>query len=506
MTETVASGRGEAIDIVIIMHGSLQSGVGKLLLAAALFSEVPAGAERPMATSCLSLSELENLKPAIRERVQKSYQEEQAKPASAEAKGRLGEILEAYEQFHLASVCYQRAAILEPGSFRWAYYLGRLQNSLGKSMEAVAALRKAVELDPDYAPARQKLAEALLAVGEWEDGRKIYERLLRQHPDSAAAHYGLGRTQSAKGELAAAAASYSQACRLWPDFGAAHYALAITYRDLGEKAKSQEHFASFQRNPDGRPPLEDPLMEAINALKSGSDYHLGRAIQFQKAGRFQEAVSEFEEALETDPHSALAHAGLLTTYLNLALTSPNLAPQYLSKAEEHYHAAVKIDPSMCEVHHDYGILLARQGRQREAADAFRTALQINPFYAESHNYLGFLMADEGLLSEAEDHFRLAIENNPNLRAAHFGLGKILQGQGKNTEAIHQFLQTVTVEDENTPRFLYNLADAYARTGSRPKAIQYAEQARRLATSLGQTALVVEIEGLLKGFAGTGASK
>lgn len=81
--------------------------------------------------------------------------------------------------------------------------------------------------------------------------------------------------------------------------------------------------------------------------------------------------------------------------------------------------------------------------------------------------------------------------------SHFGLAKVLQAQGKEEEAIHHLLQTRAGEGEKRPRFLYELADGYARIGDRDKAVRYARQARGEAVSRGQLSLVKDSERLLR---------
>ena len=477
--------------------------LGMLMSMAALCSVSSAGKQQLASVPCLTQSELQRLEPAIRERVQSAHEEANATPTDAESNGRLGMILHAYEQYETALACYQRARLLGSESHRsaapasekrvsaawkWVYYLGFLQFGLGKETEAVGTLREAIKLNPGYLPARLKLAESFRVTGKWEESRGIYQAVLKEHPDSALVHYGLGLIESARGQVNAAIERYQKACHLFPGFGAAHYALGISYRDLGETAKAREQFSLFQRHQENRPPVEDPLLDSVDFLKSGADQHLRKGAKLKGNGHLQQALVEFKRALEADPDFAQAHAALLSTYLDL---------RQLSKAEEHYHAAVKSDSDMYEVHHNFGVLLTLQGKPREAAEAFRRALEINPFNANSHNNLGFALADQGVLTEAVRHFRLALENNPNLRFPHFGLGQILQRQGKHAEAIDHFLKTLTVEDEKTSLFMFSLADAYARTGNAQKAIHYAQQSKQRAAALGQTMVAENAERLLK---------
>ena len=351
-------------------------------------------------------------------------------------------------------------------------------------------LRKAIRLNPDYLPARVKLGESLLGSGEWEKSHKVYQGVLKENPGVALAHYGLGRIHSARGKSSLAAESYRKACRLAPGFGAAHYALALAYRDLGETARAKEQLSLFRRNKEAQAPLNDPLMREVAALKSGVSYHLRQGYTLQGAGRFREALGEFQKALKLNPDYTETHVHLLSAYLEL---------KEFKKAEKHYQAAVKLAPDTYDAHYNYAMVMIQQGRQQEAIDAFQKVLQIDPHHADSHKNLGLLFLDQGKQTEAEKHFRLAIENRPHFAVPHFALGRILQSRGKTQEAIDHFQKALTLEDQNASLFLYFLAGAYARAGNREKAIHYARQAKQQSVSLSppmKRTIVPEIEKLL----------
>lgn len=421
----------------------------------------------------LSEAELQTFRPSLRDQIHKAYEKVQKDPRNADASGRLGTLCHAHKLYSLATAFYERAGFLEPDSFQWTYYLGVVQLALGQESKAFAALDKAVRRRPDYLPARLKLAESLLAAGQWKESRETYEGIVRQHPDSALAYYGLGRVQSARGESESAVRSYLRAVNLSPGFGAAHYALALSYRDLGEREESQEQLFLFQRNRERKPPLQDPLLEAIAALEGGY-FHFYQGLKLQAKGQLQEAIAEYNQALRKDPLLWEVHANLILAYSALG---------QLDKAEEHYQAALKINPGVWETHHSFGLSLRGQGR--------------NPFSADARTSLAEVLAVEGRLDEAEKQCRLAIRNAPNLRLAHFNLGQILRGKGKHAEAISHFHKVLTFEDQYTPLAMYTLANAYVTVGKLPKAIHYFREARQRALSLGQTALVADIDQALK---------
>lgn len=426
--------------------------------------------------------------PHDRQRLLDTYGEALANPTDSELIGRMAMLLHSFGQNELASTFYRRVGSMEPSNFRWPYYLGVAMTSMGRDAEAIRALQRAIELDPDYLPAQLRLAKLLRTVGNWDGSREIYRTLVRRHPDSARAHYGLGRVQFAGGETQAALKSYQTASRLAPDFGAAHYGLGTVYRSLGEEEKARRHLLLFKRAHGDPPPLADPLLDSLRRLQSKAEDHYLRGLGFQRRAKFSEALGEFKRALEEDPQHAGAHANLFFVFLTLG---------DFAKAEEHYRAAHRLDPRLHEIHHNLGILRTLQNRSREAEKAFRKALELNPFRAESHYLLGANLADGGQPSEAETRFRLAIENRPEFMDAHFQLGLLLQKQGRDAEAIGHFLKTLTVEDERTPVCLYVLAHSYARLGKLDKAMDSAAKAQEKASSVGMHELAADVGKFLR---------
>ena len=421
--------------------------------------------------------------PGDRQRLLETYREALANPADSELNGRLAMLLHGFGQYELASTFYRRVGSIEPSNFRWPYYLGVAMTAIGREAEAIPALRRAIELAPDYLPAQLRLGKLLRTVGDWDESGRVYRQVVRQHPDSARAHYGLGRVRFAQGETRAALKSYRTASRLAPDFGAAHYGLGTAYRSLGEEEKARRHLLLFQRVQENPPPLADPLLDSLRRLQSKAEYHYLRGLGFQRKARISEALGEFERALKEDPRHAGAHANLFFSFLTLG---------NLVKAEEHYQAAHELDPRLHEIHHNLGILRTLQKRDREAEAAFREALELDPYRAESHYLLGANLANGGQVREAEERFRLAIENRSQFMDAHFQLGLLLQKQGRDAEAVGHFLKTLAIEDEGTPVRHYVLAHSYARLGKIDKAVDAAVKAREKALSAGKRELAADV--------------
>jgi tetratricopeptide (TPR) repeat protein len=96
----------------------------------------------------------------------------------------------------------------------------------GKSAEAVACCRQAVELAPDFAPAHNNLSVLLRSQGNWDEAVACGRRALELEPDHAEVHYNLGAALQERGDLDDALACYRKAVELKADFADGHMGLA----------------------------------------------------------------------------------------------------------------------------------------------------------------------------------------------------------------------------------------------------------------------------------------
>jgi tetratricopeptide (TPR) repeat protein len=424
----------------------------------------------------------------VREPLERAYERARRRSTDPSASGKLGMLLHAHAEYSAAAISYQRARLLEPTSFRWAYYLGVVQAALGRHAEATDSLIAAVRLDPDYVSARLKLAEALLTSGRLPESKASYEEVIRLHPGSPLAHYGLGRVHAAEGQWRLAAEDYERACALSRNFGSSHYALAVAYRHLGKEDKAQQHLRAYARYKATAPLPDDQLLAEVEALNRGAAYYVRRGHHLSSAGRLPAAAAAYEKALEIDRQRVQSHVNLIAVYARL---------NQVAKVEEHYRAATQLAPNEADSHYNYGVALILQRRYQEAATALRRALDINPFIPDAHYNLASLLEQEGRTGEALIHYREAIANGSDARLAHARVGKDLIERKRYDEGIPYLLKAVTTEDKDTPSLLYDLAIGYEGIENGERALYYAGEARRRAAAAGQAGLQSDAESLLR---------
>jgi tetratricopeptide (TPR) repeat protein len=436
-----------------------------------------------------------------RQSIDSAYREASTHATDGGAAGRLGMVLQSWEQWTAALAAYQRAQALAPSTFDWRYLAGIIETRLGRPADAARSFERATKLDPGYLPARVKRAEALFDAGDVAASARVYESLLRDIASSAAAmpaapaaHYGLGRIKAAQRDPAGAIEHFQEACRLFPEFGAAHYALALAYRGLGRIEDAQRELALQQRYTNAWPGIEDPVAARIAPLRDDARAHMERGIAASRAGKREDAIKEHEEAVRLQPSLAQAHANLIILY---GRQGGDAAAR---QAEAHYRTVVALNSNLGEAHYNYGVLLMEQHRPDEAIEAFKHALLVNPHNAPAHANLALLLEQRRDFAAAEAEYRLAVQDDPSSRANRFSHGRVLIALGRFDEAIAVFekLLAQPPEDADTPRYRYALAAAHLRAGHREQGLTLAREARALAERYGQTALIASIDRDLAG--------
>ena len=455
------------------------------------------GAQAGAKTPNLPRLTLDGVSGPVREQIETAYKDTAAHPTQAEASGRLGMILQTYGLDQEAISYYQHAAELAPNDFRWTYYLGVIEADQGHCDRASSNLRLALRMRGDYVPAKLKLANCLLASAEWDASQELYSEVVKQDADNADAYYGLGRIRASRRDYRGAAEAYEKALVLVPDFGAAHYALALAYRAMGESQKAEEELRLFESNKTGVPPANDPLLAEVRALNRSALFQVQMGIDLERKGKLEESVAAHEKALEIDNHLVQAHINLIKLYAELGQSE---------KAEEHYRTAIQLDPGSAQAYYNYGVLLLSAEKYQPAEDAFRKAIDINPYDADAHNNLGYLLERKGSSSEASGEYQKAIDNKPGDRLAHFNLGRVLVNQKRYREGISELEKTIEPEDEKTPRYLYALGAALARSGDRQNALRYIRRARNAAVARGQSDLLASIDRDLHALEGSSAAQ
>lgn len=142
-----------------------------------------------------------------------------------------------------------RAAALDPDLPETFLNLGFAHFQAGHNGPAAIALRNAIRLAPNLAPAHANLA-TLLNLQRDPAARFHFEQALRFDPQNAEAALSLGLLHFRAGALDRAVALFSQALAAKPDLAAAHFNLGLSLYRQSQLAAARPHIeAALKANP-----------------------------------------------------------------------------------------------------------------------------------------------------------------------------------------------------------------------------------------------------------------
>lgn len=243
-----------------------------------------------------------------------------------------------------AERAYRRGLAIAPDDVELRNALGWTLFQDGRSAEAVPEYERALAVNPRHAKAHNNLALALVELGRPDQAAAHFKASLEIEP-RAEIYSDLGFALALQGRSEEARANYRRALELDPNCASAHVNLAVSFAQAGNFAEAESH---YRRALPGRPTAE---------VRNGLAYALARQ------GRAEEAVAEFQKAIETD-------AKFTPAYNNLAevLTTQGR----LEEAAEYYRRSLAQKPSAA-VHNALGVVLRKLGKAEEAADQFARA-------------------------------------------------------------------------------------------------------------------------------------
>jgi tetratricopeptide (TPR) repeat protein len=373
---------------------------------------------------------------------------------------------------------------LEPENFTWVYYQGVALIFASESEAALEVLQEALDRRPDYAPLRLQLGSLFLARGDTENAELHYRAALERDPTSAIPYFGLGQVLKTQGQLEAAAVQYRKALSLAPRFGSAHYAIALTYRDLGIQERASHHLELSERHEKTQPPVRDPLLAAVIDLEESATRYRHRAREHASKGRNDAALRDLLKALEFDSESVLVHVDLAQNYS--AVGRPG-------KAEEHYRAALGINPNAQSARFSYSRFLIQQARLSEAAEVIQELLKINPHSAQAHVRMGSVLDQQGSREGAMRHYRIALENDPKMPQANYLVALHLIAGGDLVGAESHLEKALQIDEAAQGVLQYEIGLAFGQSGYPDKAIAYLEQARQSAIQTGRQPLLAKVK-------------
>jgi tetratricopeptide (TPR) repeat protein len=317
----------------------------------------------------------------------------------AAAFNQLGVVFELEDALGPAVRAYGRAVYLAPEIPLYRFNLGLALRKIGSFERALEEFQEAARLEPDSVSARKRVAEVTSLLDRHEEAFAMTEALL-QTPLSRPTGEGARRA----GEGAAA-----QDHSLWE----LKAQLLLKLQRPAQAIAPARHAAEL--DPDC-PVAHSYLAEA-----------------FQAAGRLDEALVGWTEALDRAPFEPAFIVNLGTVQRDLGQTAA---------AEKCFRRAVALQPDFALAHFNLGNLLADRREHAPAAAAFGKARELDPADARAHWRYGDMLLKQRKFEAAESAYRDALELAPNDPEALYGLGELRRLQRRPADAERAFRRAI----------------------------------------------------------------
>lgn len=425
---------------------------------------------------------------AVEQHLRERYEAAMRASSSIAAVGPLCLAYHADMFFDAAERCYEVAAALAPGEWRWTYYRAVIQSERGGGDALVANLRQVVDRAPQFGPAWLRLGEAEFKAGRYdraeqawqkaralpvEDDSTVSPRHLTEIPLSAYASLGLARVALVRGEFDSARQTLEQLLSATPQFGSALRLLAESYRKLGRETEAERLVYRAGRvppySPYADPAIDELARESRNSIfllrlaseanlainAEWSEYLSRRALEFDpnnpevvlKLARVLRTVERNEEALELfkryqamvpGDYQALAHIGSCLSAMGR-----------FDEAETYFRQALKgLDDPV--THFNMGLLLALTNRLDGAVAEYEKALRLDPMHSDARTNLAAALARQGKLDRAGHELTVLLEHDPENAGARTNLGLVLLQQGRPGDAKGQLEEALRLDPGLTP--------------------------------------------------------
>jgi tetratricopeptide (TPR) repeat protein len=422
---------------------------------------------------------------------------------------------------------------------RKEFLQGRELSEKLQAQDSVQHFDRAIALDPDFASAELARANAAATAKEFfehlnkavaladkvSDGEKIrilanqagangevvkqredLEKLVAAYPNDERALFNLGAFELGQQDYAQAIAHLKRAPELAPNYSPAYNMLGYACRQAGDYAGAEQAFKKY-----------------IELIPNDPNPYDSYAELLLKMGKFEESITQYRKALAIDPHFVPSHFGIAADLLysgkpdEAAAELQKMADQARNDGELRtalFGMAVvasdrgKLDQAVQAMDKEYAVaekkndvaamaadlqakgnIIAEMTRYDLAAQQFDRSLQMVEGSTLSqeikdnakllhHFNLSVLAIGKKDYASAKTHaeqYRQGAEASKNpaqIKLAHELEGRIALAQKNYDDAITELAQA----NQQDPRNLYRLGQAYQAKGDNEKAQKFYREA------------------------------
>jgi tetratricopeptide (TPR) repeat protein len=402
----------------------------------------------------------------------------------------LGALYDQMKQPKDAIAAYKRAEDLEPGDLQTMDALAQALLNNEDLDEALKEYQELSQADPENADALSHIAEIERRQGKYEDALATVRKARKLDPKSLEAGFNEGLLLDILGRFDEAVQTYQEMVDATSHANGAYTDeeknnRAIFLERLGtvllEENKVDDAVAAYQKMIDmGGSSAERGYQGQVDAYRDAKEYDKAidvsrKAVAGDPKNRDLKLMLAGELADQGKPDDALAMAkGLLDGATSeeqrgvwLAIGQMNVRLRRWKDAEDAFEKAEPLTTKKEDKTYLFflrGELAERQKQLDRAEQYFQQALDLDPTNAMTLNYMGYMWADKGIkLPEALKVIKQAVDIEPMNGAYLDSLGWVYFKMGEYELAEDNLRQAVN-RTQTDPTVHMHLGDLYEKTG------------------------------------------
>jgi tetratricopeptide (TPR) repeat protein len=246
------------------------------------------------------------------------------------------------------------AVNLDSNNYDYQFRFSEISFLVGKSRQTKQALEKCLQLKPDDANARLKLAELYIYVKEYKKALALLKEVTDVDKLNAKAYFLKGLSFKLAGDTALAISNYQRSVELDQEYYHAYMQLGVLY---GAKHN---------------PVALDYYNNALNLNPQSTEALYAKSLFYQDHGDIKSAVAGYNMLLQMDSTNYF-------TYYNLGYISFNVEKDY-RKATVMFSKALNFNPAYAEAYYMRGLSFEQLGEYAKSIRDYTEAIKTAPGY------------------------------------------------------------------------------------------------------------------------------
>jgi tetratricopeptide (TPR) repeat protein len=216
------------------------------------------------------------------------------------------------------------------------------------------------------------------------------------------------------------------------------------------------------------------LAVTLSYGQSAAKKHLTKGVDYAAQGRFEEAKEEFEKALKADPSSEFAEDSLkvIKDVTDKKIESKTAIHYFKGVAHSlngqrdeaiaEYDKAIELNPKLAMAYVNRGFAYDGKGLYDQAISDYTKAIELNPGFAGTYFNRGRAYLSKGQYDRAISDYSKAVELNPNFAWAYLNRGLAYYYKGEHDKAWEDVHKVQSLGSQVHPDFLKDLREASGR--------------------------------------------